>query len=126
MLKMYFGYFIRDEKLLCYSGLVYMRVSAMKMGFNQSLILLTLLCMSAIIIWFNNYKNNIKPTFLKVFQMMSGFITTVSIGLTIRQDIMSLLNRNQNIVQIIRYNNDFIVPIFIIILICVCIQYIVI
>jgi len=92
-----------------------MRVSAMKMGFNQSLILLTLLCMSAIIIWFNNYKNNIKPTFLKVFQMMSGFITTVSIGLTIRQDIMSLLNRTRILFKIIRYNNDFIVPIFIII-----------
>ena len=39
------------------------------------------------LIYYYNYKNDIKPTFLKVFEMMSGLVSPKSIGLTNKEKI---------------------------------------
>ena len=99
-----------NNNIFVYLGGIYSLDISMKFCMNIIIILLNCLSMSAIIIWFNNYKNDIKPTFLKVFQMMSGFITPVSIGLINREDIMCLLNRTRILFRITKFNNDQITP----------------
>ena len=54
--------------------------------------------------------NDIKPTFIKVFQMMSGFITPFSIGLTNRNQIISLIKRTRILFKIFIFINDIINP----------------
>ena len=44
-------------------------------------------------LWY--YKNGLKPLYLKPFHMMSGLITPESIGLTHREDVISLLKRTK-------------------------------
>jgi hypothetical protein len=41
------------------------------------------------------YKNNISPSYLKSFEMMSGLVSPQSIGLSNREDIEKLLNRSR-------------------------------
>jgi hypothetical protein len=43
------------------------------------------------IIYYYNYKNDIKPTFLRVFEMMSGLVSPKSIGLTNKQQIYRMI-----------------------------------
>jgi hypothetical protein len=43
------------------------------------------------ILHYYNYKNNIKPTYLKLFEMISGSVPPLSIGLTEREDVFRLL-----------------------------------
>ena len=43
------------------------------------------------LIYYYNYKNDIKPTFLKVFEMMSGLVSPKSIGLTNEKQIYKLI-----------------------------------
>ena len=73
--------------------------------------LLTLLSMSFQLIYYYNYRNGIKPTFLRVFQMMSGLVSPKSLGLTDEQQITKLLNRTKYLLKITRINNKFIFPI---------------
>ena len=42
-------------------------------------------------VYFYNYKRKIKPTFVRVFQVMSGSVTPCSVGLTRERQVMALL-----------------------------------
>jgi len=59
--------------------------------FNSSYVLCILLVLSSQLIYYYNYKNDIKPNYLKVFEMMSGLISPKSIGLTNKQQIYRLM-----------------------------------
>ena len=48
------------------------------------------------LIYYYNSRNGIKPTFLRVFQMMSGLVSPKSLGLIDEQQITKLLKMNQN------------------------------
>ncbi len=52
-----------------------------KIHLNVALILFTLLTLNSQLIHYYNYKNDIKQTYLKVFEMMSGLVSPKSIGL---------------------------------------------
>ena len=54
-------------------------------------ILILFLAISSQLIYYYNYKNDIKPTFLKVFEMMSGLVSPQSIGLTNEEQIYKLI-----------------------------------
>ena len=72
--------------------------------------LLTLLSMSFHLIYYYNYRNGIKPTFLRVFQMMSGLVSPKSLDLTDEQQITKLLNRTKFSLKCARINNKYIFP----------------
>ena len=62
------------------------------------------------IIYYYNYKNDIKPTFLKVFQMMSGLVSPKSIGLTNKEQIYKILKLSKILFNLCNYNTLFIIP----------------
>src|SRR5882724_10910013 len=95
---------IDDNKWAVYLGTLYTRLLDIRLHFNIGFILFLSISISSQIIWFYNYKNDIKPTFLKVFQMMSGFITPVSIGLTNRDQILALIRRTRILFKILIFN----------------------
>ena len=49
------------------------------------------LAISSQIIYYYNYRNGKKPTFLRVFQMMSGLVSPKSLGLTDETEILKLM-----------------------------------
>ena len=56
------------------------------------LTLFSILSLSSQLIYYYNERNGIKPTFLRVFKMMSGLVTPKSIGLTDEQHIRNVKN----------------------------------
>src|SRR5580704_9926325 len=60
-------------------------------------------------IYYYNYKRGIKPTFVRVFQMMSGLVTPSSVGLYRETDITRLL-RHKFVYNIIKINNNYFIP----------------
>ena len=73
-------------------------------------ILASFLGLSFQLIYYNNYRNGIKPTFLRVFQMMSGLVSPKSVGLTEEQQIRKLLTRTKSLLKYININNNVILP----------------
>src|SRR5882724_10407118 len=61
--------YVIDMKWSIYSGLMYNKLMNMNLHFNIAVNLMIIMSISLEYIWFYNYKNDIKPTFLKVFQM---------------------------------------------------------
>ena len=61
------------------------------------------------LIYYYNYKNDIKPTFLKVFQMMSGLVSPKSIGLTNKEQIYKLVKQTNTLFVLNEINNEFII-----------------
>jgi len=112
LIKNIIDLFVRDRNWSIYSGLLFLRLMNMNFHFNILMIIFIGFSISSQIIWFYNYKNDIKPTFLKVFQMMSGFITPVSIGLTNHKQIIALTKRTRILFKIIQFNTDILIPIF--------------
>ena len=62
---------------------------------NRAVVAYALIGMSSQIITYSNYKNAIKPSYLKPFEMMSGLVSPQSIGLTNRKDIYKLVKRSK-------------------------------
>ena len=88
-----FGYFmgLRRELslcLFCYSGLA--------MGFQ--------------LIYYYNYRIGIKPTFLRVFQMMSGLVSPKSLGLTDEQQIRKMMKWTERVVKLLDFHNNWFSP----------------
>ena len=57
------------------------------------------------LIYYYNYRNGIKPTFLRVFQMMSGLVSPKSIGLTDEHHIQKLLKLTKPLIKCLKMNN---------------------
>ena len=74
--------------------------------FGGILILVSLLSISSQMIYYYNYKKGIKPTFLRVFQMIAGTLPPKEIGLTNSADIRRLAKLARTPYKIIRFNND--------------------
>ena len=63
------------------------------------------------LIYYYNYRNGIKPTFLRVFQMMSGLVSPKSIGLTDEVQIRKLLKLTKFLTKYLELNSTRIVPV---------------
>ena len=81
-----------------------------RIEFIFSVNLIAILCIGTQLIYYYNYRNGIKPTFLKVFQMMSGLVSPKSIGLTDRAEILKLIRRTDFLIKFAKINNRIIVP----------------
>ena len=83
-----------------------------RLYFNIALNLFTILIINSQLIYYYNYKTGVKPTFLYVFEMMSGKLSPKSVGLTDPTIITNLLRITKMLVNIIQFNNQIIIPIF--------------
>ena len=77
-----------------------------------SIILFTILCIGSQSIFFYNYRSGIKPTFLRVFEMMAGLVSPKSIGLTDKKIILDLLKKTNILFKLTKFNNDIVSNIF--------------
>ena len=68
---------------------------ATRRHFNLMVITIEALILSSQIIYYYNYRNGIKPTFLRVFQMMSGLVSPKSLGLTDETEILKLIGKTK-------------------------------
>ena len=75
--------------------------------FDTFFFLMTLLVLSSKTIHYYNYRNGIKPTFLRVFQMMSGLVPPKSLGLTDEREIIKLLKITRRLYSSIKFQNDY-------------------
>jgi len=57
--------------------------------------LTTFLSIISQILHYNNYRNGIKPSYLKPFEMMSGLVSPQSIGLTNREDVYKMIKMSK-------------------------------
>lgn len=62
------------------------------------------------LIYLYNFRNGVDPTFLRVFQMISGLISPKSLGLTHRKKILSLIRRTDILFKIIGINTKALIP----------------
>ena len=62
-----------------------------KIHFNVALIVGLILSLISQYLYYNDYKNNKPPNYLKPFEMMSGLVSPQSIGLTDRVQIIQFI-----------------------------------
>ena len=74
--------------------------------------------MSTMIIYWVNYKRGIAPTFLRVFDMISGEISPKAIGLTSEAQVVSLVRRAEVMFKVIQLFIDRIIVVLGVFLLC--------
>ena len=62
-----------------------------KVQWNLILMLTSMIGLSSQTLYYYNHRKGIKPTFLRVFQVMSGSVAPLSVGLNDRRDVRELL-----------------------------------
>ena len=87
------GYLIGFRQIVCLDGIL---ISFFPVYFQ--------------LIYYYNHRIGIKPTFLRVFQMMSGLISPQSLGLTEEQEIRKLLKLTKTSIKFIEMNNNQMSP----------------
>ena len=73
--------------------------------------LVTIIMLFSQWVYYNNYKHGIEPSFLKVFQMISGSVTPSSVGLNSDVDIMALMKTLKFTVKLFKFNNNYVINI---------------
>jgi hypothetical protein len=77
-----------------------------RVHFNLAYGLYILLALTSQLLHYINYKNDIKPIYLKPFTMMSGLISPQNIGLTNRDKIYKLIKLSKLTFFVCRFNAD--------------------
>ncbi len=99
-----------NENLLIING-DFTHILHVRIHVNICIICFFLLCLISQLLYFYNYKNGIKPTYLKVFDMMSGLVSPKSIGLTNKQEIYGMIRTTKFLFRIFEWNNNKVIPI---------------
>ena len=95
----------------------------MKNLFNSFQIVINISPIIFLLINYNNFKRHIKPTYVTVFQVMSGSITPMSIGLNSEHDLKILLKATNNLLTINNFNCIAILPITVVFVGLIYIKY---
>jgi hypothetical protein len=82
----------------------------LRIHINLTSCLFFLLALTSQLIYFYNYMKGIKPTYFKVFEMMSGLISPKSIGLTNKEEIYKMLKVYKILFKICELNIGKIMP----------------
>ena len=77
--------------------------------FGLFFIICCVLSLSSQIIYYYNYRNGVKPTFLRLFQVMSGLIPPKAVNLTNNEDIRRLVSTTGKLYPFLIFHNNFIV-----------------
>jgi hypothetical protein len=99
-----------NEKLLIING-DFTHFLRSKTHLNVALILCFIITLIQQLIYYYNSKNDINPTDLKVFDMMSGLVSPKSIGFTNGEEIYKLTKQTKALFSFCRFNNETLVPI---------------
>jgi hypothetical protein len=83
----------------------------LRIHYNLGSGLVYLLALTSQLIYFYNYMKGIKPTYFKVFEMMSGLVSPKSIGLTNKEEIYKMLKVYKITFKICELNAGKVVPI---------------
>jgi hypothetical protein len=81
-----------------------------KLHLNVSIIFAHSLPLISQIIYYYNYTNGMKQTYLKVFEMMSGLISPKSIGLTNKEEIYKLMKVSKTMFSLGKSNSQIGLP----------------
>jgi hypothetical protein len=98
-----------NDKLLIING-DFGHFFGAKTHLNVIVFLFTLLALISQLIHYYNYKNHIKQTYFKVFEMMSGLVSPKSIGLTNKKQIYELIKTSKILFLFSELNNKILVP----------------
>ena len=82
-----------------------------KLFANSCYMLATLLAMGWQFIYYYNYRKGVKPTFLRVFAMMSGSLSPKAIGLSRRDRIEKMIMHMRMVCACIDFNNCYVIPV---------------
>ena len=82
----------------------------MKVYFNVMLALFASLIFTSQTIYFYNYMRGVRPTFLRVFQMLSGVLTPSDVGLTNEQDLLRFVILSKKLFHYYKINCDYFSP----------------
>jgi hypothetical protein len=99
-----------NEKLLIING-DFAHFLRLKTHVNVAVLLSFLLALIQQFIYYYNSKNNINPTYPKVYDMMSGLVSPKSIGLTNGEEIYKLIKQSKVWFSYCRCNIQILVPI---------------
>ena len=77
--------------------------------FNLFFVLIMILSLSSQLIYYWNHINGVRPTFLRLFQMMTGSVAPKDIGLTDRHFIRQLCKRTDRWCKILWFHNDYVI-----------------
>ena len=77
--------------------------------FDLFFVLILFLSLSSQLIYYWNHINGVRPTFLRLFQMMTGSVAPKDIGLTDKHFIRLLCKRTDILCKVIRFNNRFVI-----------------
>ena len=105
-----------DEKLLSILD-DFTHLIGFKLYFIVMLIVLNLITIFSQCVYYYNYRMGVKPTFLRVFGVMSGSVTPISVGLTHERQVTQLLKYGkwlQKLLKIIKITTPFFATAFII------------
>lgn len=100
-----------NEKLFIING-DFSYFLGIRIHFNIAYGLYILLALTSQLLHYINYKNDIKPIYLKPFAMMSGLISPQSIGLTNGDEIYKLIKKSKLTFFVCRLNTEITVPVF--------------
>ena len=81
-----------------------------RINYDILFILITLLAISSQIIYYYNYRNGIKPTFLLIFQMMSGTVAPSAVGLTNWEKTVKMVRQMKLFCRLVSINNQINIP----------------
>jgi hypothetical protein len=81
-------------------------LNGMRKTFDPFFILSSILVLFSQLIYYWNHKTGVEPTFLRLFQVMSGSLPPNAIGLTDQTLITTLCRRTNLWFRLIRLNND--------------------
>jgi hypothetical protein len=98
-----------NDKLLIING-DFGHFFGAKVHLNVIVFLFVVLALISQLIHYYNYKNDIKQTYLKVFEMMSGLVSPKSIGLTNKKEIYKLIKLSKILFLFSEWNNQILVP----------------
>ena len=82
----------------------------LRIHYNVASGLIYLLTLTSQLIYFYNYMKGIRPTYLKVFEMMSGLVSPKSIGLINKEEIYKMLKIYKILFKICELNARKIAP----------------
>jgi hypothetical protein len=99
-----------NEKLLIING-DFAHFIGSKTHVNVAGFLAFLLAIIQQLVYYYNTKDDINPTDLKVYDMMSGLVSPKSIGLTNGEEIYKLIKQSKLWFSLCRFNNQILVPI---------------
>ena len=108
LIKCFINVLISDPILLLWTG-DWTRVYNIRVHANIGIILLCLLSLSWVALLYFNYKIGVEPTFLRLFQMMSGSVPPKVVGLKDITIIESLINKTRIILKAVEFNNRWLI-----------------